>query len=75
MAPTTLERYRKACFAGIFAHIGLEKWEAEGRPAADRLARERTRDLLAEAQPPEDHDELLARGEEFLRARGLVAPD
>jgi trimethylamine--corrinoid protein Co-methyltransferase len=75
LAPTTLERYREACFAGIFPHIGLEKWEEEGRPPADRLVRERTRDLLAEAEPPEDHDELLARGEEFLRTRGLAAPD
>jgi trimethylamine--corrinoid protein Co-methyltransferase len=72
LAPTTLERYRKACFAGIFPHISLEKWEERGRPPADRLLRERTRDLLAEVQPPEDHDELLARGEEFLRARGLA---
>jgi len=71
LAPTTLE----ACFAGIFPHIGLEKWEEEGRPPADRLVRERTRDLLAEVEPPEDHDELLARGEEFLRTRGLAAPD
>lgn len=73
MTPTTLERYRTACFPGLFPHISLEKWQ-EHRPLADRVLRERTRDLLAEAEPPDDHDLVLARGEAFIRgfeARGL----
>lgn len=65
MSPTTLERYQSAYFQGTFPHISLEKWEEE-RPVADLLLRERTRDLLAEAEPPDDHDEILARGEAFL---------
>ena len=68
MTPTTLDRYRTASYPGLFPHISLEKWQ-EDRPVADRVLRERTRDLLAEAEPPEDHDEVLARGEEFLRRR------
>jgi hypothetical protein len=68
MSPTTLDRYRTASYPGLFPHISLEKWQEE-RPVADRLLRERTRDLLAETEPPEDHDEVLARGEEFLRRR------
>lgn len=65
MSPTTLERYRDAYFGSTFPHISLEKWEEE-RPLGDRLLRERTRDLLAEAEPPDDHDLILARGEAFL---------
>ena len=65
MSPTTLERYQSAYFGSTFPHISLEKWEEE-RPLGDRLLRERTRELLAEAEPPDDHDEILARGEAFL---------
>lgn len=65
MSPTTLERYQDAYFGSTFPHISLEKWEEE-RPLGDRLLRERTRDLLAEAEPPDDHDLILARGEAFL---------
>jgi len=67
MTPTTLERYQTACHPGVFPHISLEKWQEE-RPVADRMLRERVRDLMAEAEPPEDHDEVLARGEAFITA-------
>jgi trimethylamine--corrinoid protein Co-methyltransferase len=67
MTPTTLDRYRTASYPGLFPHISLEKWQEE-RPSAERLLRERTRDLLAEAEPPDDHDEVLARGEAFIRS-------
>jgi trimethylamine---corrinoid protein Co-methyltransferase len=64
ISPTTLERYRGA-YSGLFPHIGLEKWE-EDRPKAEHLLRERTVALMAEAKPPDDHDEVVARGEAFL---------
>jgi trimethylamine---corrinoid protein Co-methyltransferase len=67
MSPTTLERYQSAYFSGIFPHIALEKWEEDGRPRVDRLLRERTRELLAEAEAPDDHDAIVAAGEEFIR--------
>jgi trimethylamine--corrinoid protein Co-methyltransferase len=65
MSPTTLDRYQGAYFGSTFPHISLEKWEEE-RPVGDRLLRERTRDLLAEAAAPDDHDEVVAKGEAFL---------
>jgi trimethylamine--corrinoid protein Co-methyltransferase len=67
MTPTTLESYKTATFASIFPRISLEKWQEE-KPEGARLLRERTRDLMAELEPPEDHDDLLARGEAFIRA-------
>jgi trimethylamine:corrinoid methyltransferase-like protein len=51
--------------------VSLEKWEEEGRPKADALLREKTRERLAEAEPPGDHDALIARGEAFIAALGL----
>ena len=67
MTPTTLERYQTATYPGLFPHISLEKWQEE-RLVADRLLRERTRQLMAEAEPPEDHDAVLARGQAFIRS-------
>jgi trimethylamine--corrinoid protein Co-methyltransferase len=66
MTPTTLETYRTATHPSLFPHISLEKWQEE-RPVGDRLLRERTRELLSDLEPPEDHDEILARGEEAIR--------
>jgi trimethylamine--corrinoid protein Co-methyltransferase len=64
--PTTLERYRDAYFDGIFPHLSLERWEELEHPRTDRLLRERTKELLRDAEPPEDHDEIVARGEAFI---------
>jgi len=64
---TTIRRYLNAYYNRMFPHYSLEKWEELGHPDANQLVRERARDLLAEAQPPPDHDDLLARGEAFIR--------
>lgn len=66
-APATLERYRSAYYPSMFPRIGLEKWVELGRPRAETLLRDRTVELLSSATPPDDHDEVLARGEELLR--------
>jgi trimethylamine--corrinoid protein Co-methyltransferase len=66
MAPSTLDRYQNAYYPSLFPKIGLEKWVEIGMPRADRLVRERARTLLEEAPAPDDHDEILAVGEEIL---------
>jgi trimethylamine--corrinoid protein Co-methyltransferase len=66
MAPSTLERYRNAYYPSLFPKIGLEKWVEIGMPRADQLVRERARTLLADAPAPDDHDEILAIGEEII---------
>jgi len=68
---TTLERYRNAYFQGIFPRISLEKWEEEGNPRIEQLLRNRTVELLSNQEPPDDHDELIARGEEFIKSLDL----
>jgi trimethylamine--corrinoid protein Co-methyltransferase len=65
-SPTTLERYRSAYYPSLFPHIGLEKWVEIERPRVDAIVRERAIELLANAPVPDDHDELLARGEELI---------
>ncbi len=67
MAPSTLARYQNAYYPSLFPKIGLEKWVEIGSPRADFLVREKARDLLANAPAPEDHDEILAIGEDVIR--------
>jgi trimethylamine--corrinoid protein Co-methyltransferase len=69
-SPTTLERYRSAYYPSLFPHIGLEKWVEIERPRVDSMVRERAIELLATAPAPDDHDEILARGESFISKLG-----
>lgn len=65
---STLKRFRSASVRGeLLPPMALDEWQARGQPRADAVLREHTRRLLAEVQPPDDHDDLLARGEAFLR--------
>jgi len=65
-SPSTLASYKSAYYPSIFPRIGLEKWVDIGRPRADARVRERARDLLAQAPAPEDHDEIIAKGEALI---------
>jgi len=65
---TTLANYKTAYYTSpIFPRYSMEKWVDEGRPDAMKVLREYTRNLLSELEAPEDHDELLAKGEEFIQ--------
>jgi trimethylamine---corrinoid protein Co-methyltransferase len=68
MAETTQRLFRNAYYPSpIFPRWSLEKWQANGRPPAIDLLRQYTLHLLDTLQPPEDHAELMARGEEFIK--------
>jgi len=64
---STLRRFRDAYYSSpTFPNLGLEEWQARGEPAAVDLLRRRTGELIATAEPPPDHRELVERGEEFI---------
>jgi trimethylamine--corrinoid protein Co-methyltransferase len=66
----TLRLFRRAAFQSeIFPNLTLEKWQEMGRPEAGRVLRQRTVSLLESLDPPEDHGELMARGEAFISSR------
>jgi len=66
-APSTRRAYKSGYYvSGVFPHWTMEKWQAEGAPDAKAVLRERTRQLIADAPAPEDHDEILARGEALI---------
>ena len=67
MAGQTLKLFRRAAFQSeIFPNLTLEKWQEKGNPKAGRILRQYTVGLLDGLKPPEDHDDLLARGEAFI---------
>jgi len=69
ISASTLQHFRDAAFQSeVFPNLTLEKWQERGFPKAERLLREHTRDLLESLEPPEDHAELLARGEAFVES-------
>ncbi len=51
----------------IFPRWGLEAWQEHQAPQALSFLKQRTQALLAESPPPQDHSELIARGEAFIK--------
>ncbi len=69
-APSTLRNLRTAYHdSRLFPHWGLEGWQAAGAPDATARLRQWTADLIASAQAPEDREELMRRGEEWIVAK------
>jgi trimethylamine--corrinoid protein Co-methyltransferase len=63
----TLKLFRRAAFQSeIFPNLTLEKWQEMGAPEAGRVLRQHTVSLLESLEPPEDHGDLMDRGEVFI---------
>ena len=72
LSDLTLKLYRSAYYTNpIFPRWSLEKWQEQGRPRAIDLLRSHTCQVMAELRAPEDHADLMAQGEAFIRS--LVA--
>jgi trimethylamine--corrinoid protein Co-methyltransferase len=67
-AESTLACYQHAYFQGVFPRISLERWEELKHPRMEQLLRDRTIELLENQEPPDDHDEVIRKGEEFLKS-------
>jgi trimethylamine--corrinoid protein Co-methyltransferase len=67
-ADLTLKHYRDAYYTSTtIPRLTLERWEQLKHPKMDRYVREFAQRLMTEHRPPDDHDELIDRGEEFIR--------
>lgn len=70
-SPLTMESYRGAYYQSkLSPRIGLEEWEERGRPRYEDLLREHTRDLIQRPTLLDDHDDLVGKGEAFIKALG-----
>jgi trimethylamine--corrinoid protein Co-methyltransferase len=67
-APSTLRNFRSGYYvSGIYPRWSMEKWQAEGQPQARQVLREATLATLQELPVPPDYDQLVGKGEEFIR--------
>jgi trimethylamine--corrinoid protein Co-methyltransferase len=55
--------------SSIWPNLTLEEWQTKGSPQADKLLRSHTRRLLDDLPVPEDHADIIARGESFIRKK------
>ena len=68
-APTTLKKYKNGYYVSpIFPRWSMEKWIEAGRPHAQQRLKEYAIEFLKDLPVPEDHDELIGKGEEFIAA-------
>jgi trimethylamine--corrinoid protein Co-methyltransferase len=67
-APTTLKNYRDGYYVNrVFPRWSMEKWMEAGRPAAQEKLREYTIDMMNHLPVPQDYDETISKGEEYIR--------
>jgi trimethylamine--corrinoid protein Co-methyltransferase len=52
--------------SSIWPNLTLDQWQIKGNQQADKVLRTRTRDLLDDLPVPEDHADMIARGENFI---------
>ncbi len=50
----------------VWPHFSLEKWQSKGCPKVDEFLRKYTVQILENMSAPEDHDELIEKGERFI---------
>jgi trimethylamine--corrinoid protein Co-methyltransferase len=66
-APTTLKKYKTGYYVSkIFPRWSMEKWLEAGQPHAQRRLKEYSLEFLKDLPAPEDHEELMRKGEEFI---------
>lgn len=66
---STLAQYRDLHeqHSHIWPGYSINQWLSEGSPDGLQILRNQTQTLLANPKIPEDHDEILIRGEKFLQ--------
>jgi trimethylamine--corrinoid protein Co-methyltransferase len=68
MADQTMQLFRETHFKdSIWPFLSLDQWRTGKYPNADAVLRRHTCELIDKASAPEDHDELMDKGERFIR--------
>jgi trimethylamine--corrinoid protein Co-methyltransferase len=66
-APSTRKNFKKGYYTSmVYPRWTMERWQAEGQPAARQVLREKTSALLANLPAPDDYEELMGRGGAFI---------
>jgi trimethylamine--corrinoid protein Co-methyltransferase len=68
-SPSTLKNFRSGYYSSpIYPRWSMEKWQAEGQPEARQVLREKTQDMISNLSAPDDYDELVGKGEEYINS-------
>ncbi|HLO28575.1 MAG TPA: trimethylamine methyltransferase family protein [Anaerolineales bacterium] len=66
-APTTLKKYKTGYYVNpIFPRWSMEKWIEAGQPHVQKKLSDYGVEFLKDLPAPEDHEELMRKGEEFI---------
>ncbi|HKK99504.1 MAG TPA: trimethylamine methyltransferase family protein [Desulfotignum sp.] len=67
LSSLTGRHFRESQFSStIWPFLSLDKWRNKGAPTAAGMLQDKTCNLLANLTIPEDHDNIMAKGEAFL---------
>jgi trimethylamine---corrinoid protein Co-methyltransferase len=67
--PSTMRNYKNGYYvSNIYPHYSMEKWQSVGSPPARQVLREKTQDLMDSLPAPDDYDEFIGKGEEFIKS-------
>lgn len=68
--PSTLRNYKTGYYvSGVYPRYSMEKWIDAGQPTDRQVLRQKTQDLMASAPVPDEYDEFIAKGEEFIKRK------
>ncbi|MCC6298473.1 MAG: trimethylamine methyltransferase family protein [Anaerolineales bacterium] len=66
-APSTLKNYKSGYYVSrIFPRWSMEKWLEAGQPSAQTKLKEYSIEFLKDLPVPEDYEEVMRKGEEFV---------
>lgn len=67
LSSLTGEYFRDSQFPStIWPFLTLDKWKEKGGPKADKILKDRTCDLLKNPKLPDDHVEIISKGEKYM---------
>ena len=66
--PSTLKNYKTGYYvSGVYPRYSMEKWQDAGAPPARQVLRQKTQDFMAATTAPEDFEDFIGKGEEFIK--------
>jgi len=70
VADQTVALCRQSNFSSsIWPNLSLDEWQTKGCPQADNELRTHTQSLLDDLPVPDDHTDIIARGDHFIRKK------
>ena len=66
-SPSTLKYYKTGYYISpLYPRWSMEKWQAAGQPEARQVLREKTQAMIRDLSGPQDYEEMIGKGEEYI---------